>query len=928
MELRLLGEVAVLVGDRRVDLGPARQRCVWVALAVDVNRVVSVERLTERVWDVGPPLRARSTVLTYLSRLRQVLADVDGVELFRRSGGYLLAVDVSAVDLLRFRDLCARARAADDTRAARLLSEALDLWRGEPLTGVTGEWSETERERLRLERLDVRRDLVDTRLRLGEGGELVGDLAVEAAEHPLDDRVAGQYLLALHQSGRVADALEHYQRHRARLAEMSGMDPGGSLRELHRRILASDPALDPAAHLAPTGTPVTVPRQLPAAPTAFAGRQDDLRRLDAVSDASSGAMVVIAGGGGLGKTWLALHWAHLRLERFPDGQLFVDLRGFGTDGQPMEAATAVRGFLEALGVRQGAVPTDPHAQSALFRSLVADKRMLVLLDNAAGSEQVVPLLPGGGTCTVLVTSRNHLPGLITGHAVHHLAPDVLTDDEARAALAGRLGVDRVAAEPTAVDAIVGSCAGLPLALGIIAGRAQIRPRLPLAALAAELAESGLGALEVEPAVGLPAVLSWSHRALAPEQAGAFALIGIAPGPDIGLPAASALLGRPMSETRAVLRGVEHASLLEQDAEGRYRMHDLVRQYAAGVPVRDGEAALRRVVEHHVRTAAAASRLVAPNLGDPTRGLDRPRHPGERLTSREQAWAWYHRERLCVLAVQRTAADLGEHRAAHLVERHLYPFQYMTAAFEERVAACRTALRSALELDDPAVLGDAHRFLGSALCEAGALDEGVGHLRTALALAEDLGDGRCLSGVHMALVLAWSNGNRHEEALRGATRAIDVTLRSRGPLQVARVRAVAAHSAAHLDRHDLAISLCEAVLPVLREHPDRDIEANALATLGHVAVRTGDARRAVALLRTSAAMFREEGNTRMVADTLDRLGTALRALGRRDQARDQWEVAASLYRAQGRTADLDRVLEQLGADVAPPGRPPARRPKSF
>ncbi|WP_327565160.1 ATP-binding protein, partial [Actinophytocola sp.] len=282
-----------------------------------------------------------------------------------------------------------------------------------------------------------------------------------------------------------------------------------------------------------------VPHQLPAAPQPFTGRADELAILTAALDAPERSATVviyaIAGAGGIGKTWLALHWAHQHLDRFPDGQLFVDLRGFSPDSQPMPPAVAVRGFLDAFGVDPAHIPLDPHAQAARYRSLVTGRRILILLDNAADTTQVTPLLPGSSTATVLITSRNHLTGLITGHGTHHLPADVLTDHEARSLLATRLSSARIAAEPVAVEELLAYCGGFPLALSIIAGRAHTHPRLPLATIAAELRDAGLGALdEDDPAASLPAVLSWSYSTLSKEQAQVFGLLGIAPGSDISL----------------------------------------------------------------------------------------------------------------------------------------------------------------------------------------------------------------------------------------------------------------------------------------------------------------------------------------------------------------------------------------------------------
>ncbi|MDQ3404699.1 MAG: NB-ARC domain-containing protein [Actinomycetota bacterium] len=474
--VRLLGEVVAYVDGRPVDLGAPRQRCVLAALAVDVGRVVPVERLAERVWGADGPRSARATLHSYISRLRQALAGTNGVAIERRSGGYALLAERAAVDLHRFRHLCERAD-ADRGRVALSLTEALGLWRGEALTGLDGEWVRTERDRLGQEQLSAQHDLVDARLRSGHGEDLVVELSTRAGEYPLDERVAGQYMRALYQAGRAADALDHHRRVRTRLIEELGVDPSVALQNLHRQILTSDVSL--AVNTA--GEPV-VPRQLPAPPAPFVGRHDELRRMDAVLHASDTAGTVaisaIAGAGGIGKTSLALHWAHRVRSRFPDGQLFVNLRGHSA-GAPLSAGQALDELLHSLGVERANRPTSVDAAAAAYRSALADRRMLVVLDDAAEVDQVRPLLPGTAGCMVVITSRDRFDGLVAREGARQVLLDVLATEDALAVVGAVVGDARVADDETNARELVRLCGNSPLALRIAAAHLSTRPDQPV-----------------------------------------------------------------------------------------------------------------------------------------------------------------------------------------------------------------------------------------------------------------------------------------------------------------------------------------------------------------------------------------------------------------------------------------------------------------
>jgi DNA-binding SARP family transcriptional activator len=516
-----------------------------------------VDQLIDRVWSQHPPQRARETLRSYLSRLRHVLP-ADEVGFVRRPGGYVLTVDPMAVDLHRFDHLVAEAGATDRVETAvALLSQALGLWRGEPFATMDTPWLNTLREGVERRWLAATLDRNDLVLDLGHHAALLTDLIACAAGHPLDERLAGQLMLALYRSGRQADALATYRQMRVRLAEELGTDPGRPLQQLHQRVLTADTALaaPTGAATAPARGSGRPPQQLPASSGSFTGRAVELAELDKLMDAAPdrAATVVISaigGTGGIGKTWLALRWANDNTDRYPDGHLYVDLRGFDPANDPVAPAAAVRGFLDALGVEPAQIPADPDAQAGLYRSLVAGRRMLIVLDNARDSATVTPLLPAAGPSAVLVTSRHQLAGLVATHDARPLPLDTLPDADAYDLLTRRLGRQRTAAEPQPVTDIVRHCAGLPLALAIVAARAALQPHLPLAALAAQLrtATTRLDALEAgDLSVNLRAVLSCSTQALPLEAARVFALLGLVPGPDISVAAVASLAAFPVAD---------------------------------------------------------------------------------------------------------------------------------------------------------------------------------------------------------------------------------------------------------------------------------------------------------------------------------------------------------------------------------------------
>ncbi|WP_322746673.1 ATP-binding protein [Saccharothrix syringae] len=802
-----------------------------------------------------------------------------------------------------------------DERDLVLVDEALSLWRGPALSGADGAWAEAMRRSLERERWTALLHRNDVALRLGHHEALVAEVAVLVDENPLDERLAGQFVLALYRCGRQADALRHYQVVQRRLAEELGVDPGPQLRELHQRILTTDPTLTPPGTDATTaaGRPPAVPRQLPAPPRCFTGRAEHLADLDAALGHRGTAVIsAIGGAGGIGKTWLALTWAYRHLDRFPDGQLFVDLRGFSPEGTPTDPAVAVRGFLDALGVAPDRIPVDPESRSALYRSLVSGKRMLIVLDNAATTDQVVPLLPGGDSCTVLVTSRHRLHGLTARHGAHPLSLGVLTDAESRALLIATLGPDHVANDDHATAELIALCGGFPLALGLVAARTQFSP--PLSEVVAELRESGLDALDADdPTASLPTVLSWSLRHLTERQRTAFALLGIAPGPDIGLPAATNLTGLPERETRAVLRALADSALIDPHPGGRYALHDLVRAYAAtlaqSLPEPARVSALQRVVDFYLHTAHTADRLLAPHR-TPLQ-LD-PRAPGthiDPLPDRPAAMAWFDNEHANLLAALHTATTRHWHHTAWQLAWALNTFQYRRGYLQDQLVVWRVALDAATHSSDSAVRTTTHRLLGIAYADLGRHEEAIEHLYQALDLA-----GHHLDQVliHLTLSWAWAQRGDDQRALSHANHSLDLVRALDQPRWEARALNAVGWYSARLGVHDTARTHCRAALALHRQHHDHDGEATALDSLGYIDHHTGRHRSAIRHYRRALDLYRTLDHTPRMADTLDNLGHPYAALGQHDHACEVWREARELYREQGREADAERVQRQLDA----------------
>ncbi|QFZ21418.1 AfsR/SARP family transcriptional regulator [Saccharothrix syringae] len=961
VEFRLLDGVRAQSNGRRLELGHSRQRCVLAALLVDAGRVVPAERLVARVWDDRPPARVRSVLRSYLSRLRRSLTPA-GTAITHRDGGYLLDAPVEAVDVHRFRALAGRARAeGDDERALELVERALALWGPEALAGIDGPWAAGVRQVWEAERATAEAHRVDLALRLGRHAELLAELPARAARHPLDERLAGQLMLALHRAGRSADALAHYRRTRALLVAELGVEPGAELRQRHQDILtganarstahpaghsAAQPATRPRSRSASRPRPETqlrrqsqpesqlrqqsqlgsrlqaqsqpesqpglgslpphpIPRRLPPAPATFTGRERELAALTAaLTGGEHTPIAVLTGGGGLGKSWLALRWAHRHLDRFPDGQLHVDLRGFDPVADPVPPQAAARSFLDALGVAPQSAPADPEAQLALFRDLTADRRLLVVLDNARDTAQVTPLLPGGPRCAVLITSRHRLTGLIAAHGATPVPLDLLPPDQAEALLTAHLGADRVAAEPDAAAALRAHCAGLPLALGILAARARTHPNLPLAALVDELddASTRLDALDTgELPTTLRAVFTASTRALTPAAAALFALLGHIPGRDVDARAAAALADLPTARTRQALRELQDAHLVDQRTPGRHGMHDLVRLHAAEQAGAEVEAALRRLFDHYCHAASVAAHAFAPAEAHRRPPVPPPVGPEVGFDSYEQARGWLDAERATLLAVAERGAP---HHAAHL-SRTLFRYLDSTAHFHDALALHTTAVAATGGRDGYALCWQA-----SALSRLGRYDEAHELCRRVAELARSAGD-PVLEGIALITLGHGCRRNGHDDRALEKYRSAVAAARRNGHRHsegIALVNLGTTHR--EHARYDEARECLARAARIAQEVQDRGLGSVALGCLGSLHHDLGDLERARDLHHRALGLARDGVLYALEVDALNSLGRVVHAADGPAAAVGHFRRALDLARRAGYRSEEARAREGL------------------
>lgn len=945
VRFEILGPLRSWRGAVAIDLGPVQQQVVLAVLLLQQNRPIGRQQVINAVWGDAEPRSAGNLLHRHISGLRHALQlssdpAPESSQLAWTNAGYVLSVPAGGLDLGTFDrevDAARKARGAGDlATAAELLRAALGRWRGPLCDGLTSPYLEAQRDRLEERRIDIVEERIDLDLAIGDRDDVVSELRQLVTEYPWRERLHGLLMLALYRSGRRADALTAFQDARELLSEELGIDPGAALQRLHQQILTADPALGtPVDPGVPTGgdSPVRnrapIPAQLPHSVAGFSGRQVEIDWLNALLPEKaddSGATVVItalAGTAGVGKTALAVHWAHQIRDRFPDGQLYVNLRGFDPAGSAMQPTDAIRAFLDAFAVPPDRIPVDLDAQAALYRTMVAGRRMLIVLDNARDAAQVRPLLPGSPTCLVLVTSRNQLLSLVAADGAQLLEIDLLPADQARSLLANRLGSARVAAEPSAVDAIIDTCAGLPLALSIVSARASANSRRPLEDLADELRETRGGLYELnvgDEHTDLRDVISWSYHALSAPAGRLFRLLGLHEGPDIGVSAAASLAGIPLAQARALLAELTSAHLLADRSRGRFVFHDLLRAYARELAhsddsAEDRRAAVHRVLDHYLWTAYRAHELLGPSRDDAISvASPGPLVTPEELVDHRKALVWFTTEYQVLLAALRQAASQG-------FDVHAWQLAWAMASFSERSGhwldapyAQRFALEAASRLGDTYAQAISHGSLAYAYVPLRRYAEAQDHLEQAIELYRALGDYTGQAQAHRGLAVVLDRQDRYAQALEHSQQAFELFKAAGHRTGQARVMNALGWFHIQLGHYQEGLSYCQQALDVQREIDDQYGQADTLDSMAAAYSALGNHEEAIAHYQQAVLLYREFGNRHSEADALACLGDMHLARGNTGEAREAWQGALAILDELGHpgASQVRRNLEELAS----------------
>lgn len=925
VEFGLLGPVTFVVDGRRVPL-TGKQRTLLALLLLHANQPVSVEQLTDGLWDSRPPASAPARVRALVAELRRAVGERGRDVVVTRSPGYQVRVGPDALDTEVFRTLVRDARAAHrDGRpeaAVAHYTTALGLWQGTPLADVPGTWLEAERRRLAESRLTAREERAEARLRLGDFGQVVAELQPLIAEHPLRERPRSHLMTALWRDGRPAEALEAYRDFRAYLVAELGVEPTEELRALHQRVLTGDAGGPPAPAVpqdrgpapAPVPGAAPVPRLLPASLGSFVGRTAEVGALDRLS-AGPSRLLLVTGPAGAGKSTLAVEWARRRAAHFPDGQLFLEMRGFDRAEKPMTPSEALPSLLRALGTPTAEIPHQLQEQVQLYRSLTADRRLLVLLDDVGGPGQVRPLLPSGPGCLTVVTSRVRLAGLAALNGADRLDLDVLTQEEALELLRRAAGASRVDADPQGAHRLVEQCGRLPLALAIAAARLADQPHRTLSAYTTELRERGrLARLRIEgdESAAVQAALDLSYRSLGDEARRLFRLLGLVPKSGVTVKAAAALAASPAGEIEDLLESVARVHLVSPRAGRRYVCHDLLREYAVDrvrheTDAGERTAALSRLYDYYLRSVVEVTR--AAGLQQPALPHDPPAadHAPEHFTGPADAYRWVDAAWDDLTALITQAAEGTFRRMSWLLLEALVDVLHHRRPLAEWVRLGELVLAGARAEGDLAGQAAAHLSLARARWRMAELEDAredfrragefaraadwrpgeAAALRGGGVVVKQLGDPRAALPMYRAALVLY----RAVDDERGASVSLNNL------------------ASAHLTLAELgpAEEYLEQVLAPARRTHNHNLEAITLVNLGLVRQQQGRLEGAREVLREALALAERQGFDYAVAVAHETLGRVHNDAGRREEAVAAFTAALELAeRVENRNCQVDAL----------------------
>ncbi|WP_188984229.1 AfsR/SARP family transcriptional regulator [Saccharopolyspora thermophila] len=909
-EFRLLGPLEMLVDGHPRPLGRAPARALLACLLLEPNQVVPMDRLIDTLWEHDPPASARTMIQGYVSRLRRLFADSapDGPEIITRSPGYLLRVDSDRIDVHRARALINHAHELEPAERSRVLAEALALWRGPVLADIAHSrlyrMVAPSLEELRLLALEER---VAADLELGRHHQLVLELSTLVDRHPLRERLTGQLMLASYRAGHRAEAQARYHALRHRLSTELGIDPGPELRELYEQLLRDDPAL---RFPQPRPEPVAkrpIPAELPPVPAGFVGRHRELAALDrmlAERERGSSLLAVVTGTAGVGKSALAVTWAHRVEQHFPDGQLYASLRGFDPEREPLTPGEVLTSMLKTLGVAADAIPVELDDRTALYRSLLAKRRVLVLLDDARDSDQVRPLLPGSSESLVLVTSRRRLDGLVVRSGARVLPLETLPT-EAAIELLDRAGVPgKSASEPAAAAELAQLCGGLPLALRIAAARLAANPARCVSDLVDELTDeqNRLHALDIDDAdTSVRRAFDISYRNLHAVHADTFRRLGLVPGHTFTAHAVAALCDTDPPSAQRRLRALALAHLVTEPEPGRFGMHDLLRVYARNLVAASGadrdSDALRRLLHHYLATADHARRFLRPAQDDlDFSGLTSVHRP--RIADRAQALEWFDAEWPNLVAAVRVANAEGMHDLAWQLARLQFNYLMVRCPWEDWIRIYTDGLDSARTVDSPAGQVLMTAGLGVAYSRSGQLDEALAHYDESYRVAVLTGDPARLAMTQINMGSVLFRLKRYEEAKERCQDALRV-YRSLGDryFVAGALNNLALVEQVNGELEEALAHLREAEA-LYRDADDLDTLAMVLNNCGEVSIELGRIDDGERFHHEALDAALKCGSAMRQASAYLGLGDAARSRGDLEVARTRWETALAIYEAEG------------------------------